>query len=359
MYSMNYNDFFGKALAAAYRKAPMTDDKTFMKIVKERASKMEKKNFKLKKPAAIAASIAAAAALTVSVGAALGWDIASLFMNEAAIEREGYAEISEKTLRDYYQNEGYTVHGVSAETEYDILQALSHEIDSDFNVAGHEVHITGYAYDGHWLELLYEVKFDEGVPDGEMDRFPISINFASNDSRFEEPGWLTHITQATADTIKYHSYHEIALPDDLDLRILVVPHDDNLRAHIQGMAYETESYVDISLSGTNKYSLSKEVSYSVNVDNDVINIRNISISPFGVVLKGTRNERSIESTDLTVLAVFNDGTVTDMAGRTGGSDITSDGMTEFTSSFSSHGVLLDAREITELRIGDTVIPVNG
>ena len=356
---MDYKELCKKAFSSVRETYPCSDHETALKNVKERASKMEKKNYKFKKPIAVAASIAAAAALTVSVGAAFNWDIASLFMGRTAIEREEYAQISEKKLREYYQNEEYTVHGVSAETEYDILHSISHEIDRDFNVAGHDVHITGYAYDGHWLELLYEVKFDEGIPEADIDRFPISINFASNDSRFVEPGWTIRPTQVTENTIKYISYHNVALPENLDVRMLVVPHEDNLRAHIQGMAYETENYVDIHLSGTNEYSISKDVDYSVNDDSDVLNISNISISPFGFLMKGTRNEENYELSDLPVLAVFNDGTVIDMELRTGGSDPASDGTVGFDWSYSSHGILLDAREITELRIGDTVIPING
>ena len=355
---MDYKKVFEDTLSEICEKAPFSDDEQMFNIVIERTSNMEKKNFKFKKPIAIVASVATAAALTVSVGAAINWDIASLFMNGTAIEREEYAQISEKKLREYYQNEGYTVHGVSAETEYDILQAISHEIDRDFNVAGHDVHITGYAYDGNWLELLYEVKFDEGVPENDIDRFPVSINFASNDSRFVEPGWRIRPTQVTENTIKYISYHNVALPENLDVRMLVVPHEDNLRAHIQGMAYETENYVDIHLSGTNEYSISKDVDYSVNDDSDVLNISNISISPFGFLMKGTRNEESYELSNLPVLAVFNDGTVIDMELRTGGSDPADDGTVGFDWSYSSHGVLLDAREITEVRIGDTVIPIN-
>ena len=359
---MDYRNIFESSLNEAREIAQLPDDDKFIQIVKERTSKMEKKNFKFRKPIAVAASIAAVAALTVSAGAALGWDITSLFMNVTSIEREEYAQISEKKLREYYQNEDYTVHGISAETESDILQALSHEIDRDFNVAGHDVHITGYAYDGHWLELLYEVKFDEGIPENDIDRFPISINFASDDSRFEDPGWTIRPTQTTEDTIKYISYHNVALPDDLDLRMRIVPQEENLRAHWQGMAYETENFVDIHLSGTNEYSLIKDVDLSLNVGDDVLDINSINISPFGILLNGTADESINEITELpnsTVIVVFNDGTVTDMAGKRGGSDPAGDGTVKYQMSYSSHGILLDAREITELRIGDTVIPVNG
>ena len=99
----------------------------------------------------------------------------------------------------------------------------------------------------------------------------------------------------------------------------------------------------------------------VNVDDDVLDIKNINISPFGILLKGTANESMNEMTKLpapTVIVVFDDGTVTDMAGKRGGSDPDGDGAVRYHMSYSSRGILLDAREITELRIGDTVIPVN-
>ena len=82
------------------------------------------------------------------------------------------------------------------------------------------------------------------------------------------------------------------------------------------------------------------------------------LSPFGFLMKGTRNEVNYGLSDLPILVVFNDGTVIDMERRIGGSDPASDGTVEFQWSYSSHGVLLDAKEITELRIRDTVIPIN-
>ena len=65
----DYKNFFEEALSEACEKNSFSDNDQLFSIVKERASNMEKKKYKFKKPTVIAASIAAAAALTVSVGA--------------------------------------------------------------------------------------------------------------------------------------------------------------------------------------------------------------------------------------------------------------------------------------------------
>jgi len=70
---MNYRDLFDNAFSEAFENAPFSDEETFIKIVKERTKNMEKKNFKMKKPAVIAAVMAAAAVLTISVGAAVNY----------------------------------------------------------------------------------------------------------------------------------------------------------------------------------------------------------------------------------------------------------------------------------------------
>ena len=90
IYMMNYRDFFDNAFSEAFDKAPFSDDEQMFNMVIERTSNMEKKNLKFKKPIAIVASVTAAAALTVSVGAALNWDIGATFgeiFNKAVMMR--------------------------------------------------------------------------------------------------------------------------------------------------------------------------------------------------------------------------------------------------------------------------------
>ena len=66
-----------------------------------------------------------------------------------------------------------------------------------------------------------------------------------------------------------------------------------------------------------------------------------------------RSLESVRALDLPILAVFSDGSVIDLHRKGSGAC-----EHEFYSLYVTHGVLLDAREITALRIGDTVIPIN-
>lgn len=345
---------------------------------------------KAKKGISIPLSVGLAAALTVTAGAAANWDIASLFMSVNAGEREYYSNeyfsgLSEAALREYYPEGEYTVHGVSAETEYDMLQKLSREIDRDFYVAGHDVHITGYAYDGYWLELLYEVKFDEDVPDVSdgIYAFPVGIRAASYDSGYSSRSldlWETKITQITEDTVKYRSYHNVMQPDDLSIRLFVYdnadlsePHKEWQRIGEQGMAYDTENYIDIELNGINEYSYTTETDLTMNNEYTVgdpghnnnirklpgvISIRRVSIAPFGVVISGTSDARLNGGYEKPLIAVFRDGSVLDLMSHGGETYPDGSGGWEFTQSFSFRGVLLDAREIAEIRIGDFTVPIS-
>ena len=70
---MDYRNIFESSLNEARETTQLPDDDKFIKIVKERAVNMEKKKIRSKKPAVIAVSIAAAAALTVSAGALVNY----------------------------------------------------------------------------------------------------------------------------------------------------------------------------------------------------------------------------------------------------------------------------------------------
>lgn len=354
---MNYKELFDDLMREKYDNAPFSDDRAFIAAIKERTSIMEKKKHNIRKPAVIAVSLAAAAALTVSVGAAMNWDIAALFVNATADDRSEHSEYADKNIRQYYESGDYALRSVSADIEYEMLQSITHEIDRSFNVAGYDVHFTGYAYDGNWFELLYEVKFDKGVPSESGNRFPVAIATASDDERFESPGWITKIAGISENTIEYRSYHDIAFPEDINIRLFAIEDNEHLTAYINGMDYESDNYVDIMLTGTNNYSYNADTD-AITADG-AITIKNVCITPLGIVLKGAGSDEN-NGLDITqpLLVVFKDGTVTDITGSMGESDQTDDGMYEFKYSYYSNGILLDAREITELRIGDAVIPIN-
>ncbi len=106
----DYKQIFEKALSEACEKNDFSDDEKLFGIVKERTGTMEKRTFKWKKPAVTAAALAAAAALTVSVGAVANWDLAAFFtryFNDSATQEladEGY----------FYSSENYAENNVPA-----------------------------------------------------------------------------------------------------------------------------------------------------------------------------------------------------------------------------------------------------
>ncbi len=73
MWIMDYKALFDDVMCRKYDTAPLSDDDEFIAKIKERASNMEKKKIRSRKPAVIAASIAAAAVLTGSVGALVNY----------------------------------------------------------------------------------------------------------------------------------------------------------------------------------------------------------------------------------------------------------------------------------------------
>lgn len=173
---MNCKDFIENALSEAYENAPFSDDETLFNIVKERTSKMEKKNFRFKKPVAVAASIAAAAALTVSVGAALGWDLNAAFggiFNKAVSEPKDVIFIDADNAPDtqitqkadvFPDNDGsskiVTVENTYRNYGFD-YNKYGKELDLSFDGDGFTVNYKGIMGEGRVLYVLYDIVFDE------------------------------------------------------------------------------------------------------------------------------------------------------------------------------------------------------
>ena len=153
---MNYKDFIESALSEAYENAPFSDDETLFNIVKERTSNMEKKKSRSKKPAVIAASVAAAAALN--------WDIASLFQNNNAVERAKREQIVDEIDREYnvVKNTDAVIDSADSAREYELLSEISHNVDKTVTYDNYLIHISGYSCDGSHVEVLYDLTYKNG-----------------------------------------------------------------------------------------------------------------------------------------------------------------------------------------------------
>ena len=118
----DYKNFFEEALSEACEKNSFSDNDQLFSIVKERASNMEKKKSKMKKPAVIAASIAAAAALTVSVGAVSFGLLSEMFtkyFGDSATKRladDGYIYTAENYAEDNSSDGSERLYPVMGET---------------------------------------------------------------------------------------------------------------------------------------------------------------------------------------------------------------------------------------------------
>lgn len=295
---------------------------------------------------AAAASLLTAAALTVSAGAAANWDIASMFVRQNAKARELPLTWFQREFREYYADESFSVNGASSESEYEILQSISAEVDRKFDIGGHTVHIFGYAYDGNLLDVLYEVAFDGEMPEG-TPTFSTMI-LSVPDDRYD-PGASEY--DMLCDPGKYRARFDIRIPEDTGtVRLYIVDEAEREKVYAEGMGYKSENYVDITLDRNNPYSYSTNCEVRIG---DGFTVTNLSISPFLLRLEGTSVE-SVRAVRTPILAVFRDGTVIDLH-RSGSGACKH----EFYSHYFTKGILLDAREIKELRIGDAVIPVSG
>ena len=175
---MDYKKIFEDTLSEICEKAPFSDDEQMFNMVIERTSNMEKKNLKFKKPIAIVASVTAAAALTVSVGAALNWDIGTAFgeiFNKAVSEPKDViffdadnAPDTQITQNDdvFPDNDG-GAKVVNVENTYRNYgfdyNKYGKELDLSFDGDGFTVNYKGIMGEGRVLYVLYDIVFDEGT----------------------------------------------------------------------------------------------------------------------------------------------------------------------------------------------------
>ena len=182
---MNYNDFFRCALSAAYKKAPMTDDDTFMSIIKERAKNMKKENSEHnglvevttdytepKKSAKVLHAVAGiAGAAAVLTGAVFGLK----FLNEHGGLKEGgsddiragyHEEISEPAQSEAAVTENAIIasEDVRDKIEIDAVGKAVNGIvpmDETVELDGVKVHFTGYEFDSVSVKFYYDIKNNE------------------------------------------------------------------------------------------------------------------------------------------------------------------------------------------------------
>ncbi len=185
---MNYNDFFRSALSAAYKKAPMTDDDTFMSIIKERAKNMKKDDNvrqmqfteitpeyieakKSHKAISVVAGIAGTAAVLTGAVFGLNWLSEHGGLKEGGIESSNGAGYHEDMTEPVQSEAAVTENAIIAsedicdKIEIDAVGKAVNGIvpmDETVELDGMTVHFTGYEFDSQYMRIEYNVKYTDG-----------------------------------------------------------------------------------------------------------------------------------------------------------------------------------------------------
>ncbi len=147
---MNYRDFFEKALAEAYREAPVTDDRTFVGEIDERARNM--KNSNERKHRVFGAVAGTAAAVAMVGGSVLGVN----FLNEHGGLKEGggaaYQAENEPSVTTNALMSAADIAEANAKTE--VPATFVHE------TAAETITVNSYEFDGKTLNINCDTVFD-------------------------------------------------------------------------------------------------------------------------------------------------------------------------------------------------------
>ncbi len=374
---MDYKELFDNVMYEKYDTTPLSDDNAFIQGIKERASSMEKKKIRSKKPAVIAISIAAAAALTVSAGAALNWDIASLFQSNNSVEREKREQIVDEIDKEYnvVKNTDAVIDSADSAREYELLSEISHNVDKTVTYDNYLIHISGYSCDGSHVEVLYDLTYKNGFDE-------IKSKIEQDDHRDFNPFrlWLSDensdalTTGANGGpTIDYNDYGDnIPFSCEFNLRKPVTSEKAVLsffddRKNTDASPYDIKDAVasfeiDLTVPGMKSLDIDTNINETLNKGKSV-NISNITVSTFGVTAYCVIDDNDIdiftELGQMPIYITYNNGTTVDVSGYgsgAGGNTIPrDDGSFDLIVDISSGGTVIDVDNIKAVQIYDDII----
>ncbi len=374
---MEYKDLFDDVMYEKYDTTPLSDDNAFIQSVKERARNMEKKKIRFKKPAVIAASIAVAAALTVSVGAATNWDIVSLFQSNNADEREKRELIVDEIDKEYnvVMNKDAVIDSTDSAGEYELLSGISHTIDKTVDYDNYLLHISGYSCDGSHVKVLYDITYKNGYEeiknkieqDNHRDFNPFSLWLSDENSDALTTG------ASGGPTIDYNDYGDnIPFSCKFNLRKPVTSEKAVLSFFDDRKNTDTSPYdikdavvsfeIDLTIPGMKSLDIDTDINETLNKGRSV-NISKITVSSFGVTAYCVIDDNNIdiftELGQMPIYITYNNGTTVDVSGYgsgAGGNTIPrDDGSFDLIVDISSGGTVIDVDNIKEVQIYNEII----
>ncbi len=379
----DFRSLFENATDETFRTAHLPDDDEFINIVKERTSSMKTStgnNKKWKKPAVVAAVLGAAAAVTVTAGAALNWDIAGLFTGRL----EAIKEDNQMMMNSYYEFFPEEFGGEIPEgavsviplnvRQYEILQEMTRPIDDTIEWEGYSVHIDGCAFDGSRLDIIYDVSYSDElnerikendlkkINDEDYDAFlkrPVSFGLEVNGESITPGGGGDHVTEYDGKTeMRFELITEI--PEGVTAAELKVK---TLRPEEAVIA----TY-DIDLTPPEGLSLDIAANLARTLpDGTTETITDMRITPFGTIIDCVADKYNQQSFDrprarkAPIFLFYDDGTILDISGIgnhvLSHEEVNDDGTVNYRIYISSRGNVIDVSRINSVKIYNTMIEV--
>lgn len=320
---MNCKKIVNNIWSEIYDRSYRSDDQTFEKVL-ERAKKVENKAHggRGKRKFAALIAFAAAAVITVSVGAAFNFDFISLFgMGKTAAEKEAYMvrdwlmDLQKESISEINIPNGAEANYNYTEKELDFIQSMFRELDQSFDYGDRILHIGGYVYDGLVLYVMYDVTYKGEIPDSPGSEFRFSAENEDNSGNC--------LPLHREDKTVYcfgRTYAEI--PEDKDNMEIMT-----CITLVEGFEFTpNEDYKPISFNvsqplNTEVIRLDEINKKTVDNSEAKIYLKELTLSPMGAKMTATVNWRSESHNEtLPLYVTYDDGTVLDLSEYTGNVD---------------------------------------
>ncbi len=370
---MDYKLIVEDMMNEVYKKSYNAENAAYSKVLGRAAGTRPAKR-RIKRLPAAALSIAIMGIVTVSAGAAINWDIHSLFNNYNDVRRSASAE-NKATTKWYLERDMYDIDGsqLYAKTENydDILGKTVHPVDKLCQYDKADIYISGYAYDGYILELYYDVtskKRSSIHTDEETYTQTFFYSYTETSDKSYGGNSLCYATEGK--TKKCMSRLHYRLPEEVNGSLFLLMPDD-LMDETQITYEELErKYIDFAFTVEKPYisEYVYEVSQNLTIemsDRKYANVEYLLISPLSVEFGGRIREDQTDIMSISPTSVYieyDDGEMLDLSSWTSSYFESAAGQFNGEPGFykyvDTNGNILDVTHIRHIKLFDQTIEIN-
>lgn len=366
---MDNKEFFEKAYSGALQKALSTDDDTFIESVKEKAGRNTKRIYGRKRlTVAVIVIFAVIAAVSVSAGAILNWDIASLFSQRLDMVREQRSRGAVTSITAFYPElfgKIPTAEDSSEDSRYEILQRISHSLDETVAYGEYSIRIYGYAFDGTRLDVLYDITYFDTV----AEKLPTNVPWSEGyDPSLKEPigfrlvrggeqisvGGLNDLISSEDNMSAFRYEAEVFPPAGAEKAELVMYSTGSEPTDIASFEVELDTLEELQLK------LSPNVSKTL-TSGVTVTVTDVLICPFGayIEVEADRYSNDLKISQIPIYLLCKDGSVIDVSGinnsTIGKLEEQNDGKWKNRIFLSGRGNVIDINSIESIKLYSEII----